>query len=192
MVGVLGQRIVAPISPTLCRRSKEQPSSPPPIPSPSDLYRYLNYTAANLGVGGALAYEDILAGENYGPDILPIVQVSDLTELGITKGDTLHLRAGCANWSRGHKRKRDDGFDGRRPAPNVSPHFGGTGSDRSPGGGTGYDWGAPQGRDVTSPMDHLVENLFSYQITFLEGGGAAWSGPPMTMGDRSIDDEKAP
>jgi hypothetical protein len=38
-------------------------------------------------------------------------------------------------------------------------------------------------------MDRPVENLFSYQITFPEGGGAAWSGTPMTIGDCSIDNE---
>jgi hypothetical protein len=39
-------------------------------------------------------------------------------------------------------------------------------------------------------MDRPVENLFSYQITYPDGGGATWSGPPMIAGDRSMDDER--
>jgi hypothetical protein len=101
---------------------KAQPADPSPQSSPlaprsTDLHDYLVHASIFLGVGTALSYEASLSHENYDPDIIGLLQMSELTELGMTKGDAMHLIAGCVAWNR--KRKRENSIGNTTDTPSV-------------------------------------------------------------------------
>ena len=91
-------------------RGKGTTASSPPIPSPSQLARYLQYAEANLGVRHALSYKPALEMHRIGPDILPNVDDKLLSNLGISAGDSIRLKKGSVAWWNGAdvKRKRSN------------------------------------------------------------------------------------
>ena len=64
----------------------------------------------NLGVRHALSYKPALEMHRIGPDILPNVNDKLLSNLGISAGDSIHLKKGSvAWWNRADvKRKRSN------------------------------------------------------------------------------------
>ncbi|KIK11636.1 hypothetical protein PISMIDRAFT_68209, partial [Pisolithus microcarpus 441] len=76
------------------------PSSPP-IPSPTQLARYLEYAETNLGVRYASSYKAALELHGIGPDILPDVDDKLLADLGISAGDVIRLKKGSTAWWNG-------------------------------------------------------------------------------------------
>ena len=81
-------------------------ASSPPIPSPSQLERYLQYAETSLGVRHALSYKSALEMHRIGPDILPNVDDKLLSDLGISAGDSIRLKKGSAAWWNGADAKR--------------------------------------------------------------------------------------
>ncbi|KAF8222186.1 hypothetical protein L208DRAFT_1130567, partial [Tricholoma matsutake] len=59
---------------------------------------YLEYAENNLGVSHAMSYEWPLHDKGFGPNILHLVKTEELTELGITCGNTMHLKQGTQAW----------------------------------------------------------------------------------------------
>ena len=53
-----------------------------------------------------MTYEDSLAREGYGPDILPEVDNKALVECGLTPGDAIRLKHGARDWWNGPEAKR--------------------------------------------------------------------------------------
>ena len=87
-----------PSTPLLAPAAAILTTSSPPRNSPSKLGRYLDYASEKLGVRDANAYEEALACEGYGPDILPYVEDKVLLECGLTPGDAICLKRGAAEW----------------------------------------------------------------------------------------------
>ena len=83
-----------------------QIQSSPPKNTPSKLLRYLQHAEKHLGVQNAVTYEDSLAREGYGPDILPEVDNKALVECGLTPGDAIRLKHGARDWWNGPEAKR--------------------------------------------------------------------------------------
>jgi len=79
----------------------ETTMSSPPIPSPSQLVRYLKYAEASLGVHHALSYKLAFELHGIGPDILPSVDDKLLSDLGISAGDSIRLKKGSVAWWNG-------------------------------------------------------------------------------------------
>ncbi|KAJ7924546.1 hypothetical protein B0H13DRAFT_1578339, partial [Mycena leptocephala] len=106
----------------------------PPLLTPSKLQHFLEHAQQKLGVKDALQYENALEAEGYGPDILHLVDDSDLIKAGLRAGDVIRLKAGAQKWWTGPnaKRKRDaetDDHDTQDTNKKVSFEY------RSPGGG---------------------------------------------------------
>ena len=101
--------VPAPSTP-ICTPTKARGPGSPPIPSPSQLRRFLRYAERHLGVSNATMYEQDLDMHGIGPDILSQVDEKTLTDLGIRKGDIIRLQNGSQTWWNGPdaKRKRSD------------------------------------------------------------------------------------
>jgi len=97
-----------PIQQVKCRDTTT--ASSPPIPSPSQLVRYLQYAETNLGVRHALSFKSALDMNGIGPDIFPDVDDKLLSDLGISAGDAIRLKKGSTAWWNGldAKRKRSN------------------------------------------------------------------------------------
>lgn len=78
-----------------------------PVPSPSKLMRFLRYAETELHVENATAFEQRLAAQHIGPDILPEIEDKILAmEIGILAGDIVHLKKGSITWWNGPEAKR--------------------------------------------------------------------------------------
>ncbi|KAJ7096181.1 hypothetical protein C8R44DRAFT_749026 [Mycena epipterygia] len=71
------------------------------LPTPSKLPRFLEYAGQNLGVPLAPSFESPMHKNGYGPDILHLLDDRDLMDIGINKGDVIHLKAGAQLWWNG-------------------------------------------------------------------------------------------
>ncbi|KAI6033484.1 hypothetical protein BKA83DRAFT_4120971 [Pisolithus microcarpus] len=111
-----------PATPCTPSRNPVAAPSSPPIPSPSQLTRFLQYAETNLGVRYAMSYKSILEMHRIGPDILLDVDDKLLSEFGISAGDAIRLKKGSMAWWNGPdaKRKRSDASasaeDAQQPA----------------------------------------------------------------------------
>jgi hypothetical protein len=73
-------------------------STPPPIfNTPSKLERFLQAAERN-GVPGVVSFYALLSVKGYGPDIMHIINVSDLVEIGMPPGDAIWLKEFAAKW----------------------------------------------------------------------------------------------
>ena len=81
------------------------PSSPL-INTPLKLSRFLQYAHDQLGVANAPLFENALAREGYGPDILSDVDQQALVACGLTSGDAIHLKHGAQSWWNGPDAKK--------------------------------------------------------------------------------------
>ncbi|KIK18458.1 hypothetical protein PISMIDRAFT_14367 [Pisolithus microcarpus 441] len=80
--------------------------SSPPIPSPSQVVRYLQYTETNLGVRHVLSYRSAFELHGIRPDVLPDVDDKFLAGLGLSAGDAIHLKRGSIAWWNSPNAKR--------------------------------------------------------------------------------------
>ncbi|KAI6025200.1 hypothetical protein BKA83DRAFT_4491946 [Pisolithus microcarpus] len=89
--------IPSPVTPTQAvQGAAENPS--PPVPSPSQLSRFLHHAETNLGVHNATQFEESLKLQGIGPDILAEVDDKVLTDAGISIGNIIRLKCGCMAW----------------------------------------------------------------------------------------------
>jgi hypothetical protein len=106
---------IIPVPATPRNRSATEHPSPanpsPPLPSPSDISRYLNHASEKLGVRSAQAFVSPLKRKSYGPDILSQVPDSDLAGLGIPPGDIIRLKNGSEGWWKKQKQVGGKGPD---------------------------------------------------------------------------------
>jgi hypothetical protein len=65
--------------------------------TPSKLERFLQDAESN-GIPGVQTYDSLLLLKGYGPDILHLVNVQDLVEIGVSPGDAIWLREYAAKW----------------------------------------------------------------------------------------------
>jgi hypothetical protein len=133
-------------------------NSSPPLPSPSDISRYLNYASEKLGVRSAQAFVSPLKRKSYGPDILSQVPDSDLAGLGIPPGDIIRLKNGSEGWWKKQKQAGDKG-------PDTNSFF--------------------NEQDQQKDDD---EKTVGYEYKYPDGGGVHYSGPPMIRGDQGPHD----
>jgi hypothetical protein len=82
----------------------------PVVNTPSKLLRFLKYAETHLGIPNAQLYERCLEDVGYGPDILHLVDDSDLKDIGIKPGDVIRLKQNSLQWlnSSASKRKQCD------------------------------------------------------------------------------------
>ncbi|KAH9000081.1 hypothetical protein EDB92DRAFT_2110736 [Lactarius akahatsu] len=73
-------------------------NSPPAIFNiPSKLERFLQAAESN-GVPGVQSYHSSLLLKGYGPDIMHLIAVPDLVEVGVSPGDAIRLREYASKW----------------------------------------------------------------------------------------------
>ncbi|KAG8743155.1 hypothetical protein FRC11_013983, partial [Ceratobasidium sp. 423] len=78
---------------------------PTPITSASDpLLPFLGFARKGFGVGPSDEYFDILIRERIGPDVLQDVQVLELENYGVPKGDIYRLKRAAQSWEEGEER----------------------------------------------------------------------------------------
>lgn len=75
-----------------------KPASPTPIPSLSHLTHFLAYAETHLGVQHVSTYQHALNVQGIGQDILADIDEKILVEVGIPKGDIIHLKKGSIIW----------------------------------------------------------------------------------------------
>lgn len=84
-------------------------TSPPVLPLPDDLNRFLSYAATNCGVSRG-GFEYSLQADQVGPDVIATMEVSELLGYGIKRGDAHRMKQAAAKWwaqeSQDRKRKR--------------------------------------------------------------------------------------
>ncbi|KAI9440749.1 hypothetical protein H4582DRAFT_1811407 [Lactarius indigo] len=104
------------------------PDSPPVIfKTPSKLEWFLQAAESN-GVPGVQSHHSSLSLKGYGPDIMHLISVQDLTEIGISPRDAIRLREYALKWwgqERQHvaKRPRVSGINNTEhcAAPTLAP-----------------------------------------------------------------------
>ncbi|KAH9944934.1 hypothetical protein B0H21DRAFT_823084 [Amylocystis lapponica] len=171
VTGLIGATRPAPKTPSPRMMSSELPLAlSPSHPSPSQLSRYLDHAARELGVQNATQYQYALENEHYGPDILPTVLDEDLVHLGIPKGDIIRFKNGSTGWYNSARSKRKhDGLE----APGVLPM-----SHRSSPGAVGME-----GRSDTLEEQYNWMHSVSYEEQYADGGARRFHGPPMIAGE---------
>jgi hypothetical protein len=117
------------------------------------LHRYLAYAEERLGVQHALDYEEALAKERYGPDILEHLSDDALVNppIAIPRGDVIRLKRGCTDWWKGQR---------KRQHVTVSP--------------------PPPQQSSTGKPDNVVNYEIRYPEGL---GKARYFGPPMRQGE---------
>ena len=104
--GLLHPTSPTPQTPPPQAKVAETTMSSPPIPSPTQLVRYLKYAETSLGVHHVLSYKSALELHGIGPDILPNVDDKLLSDLSISAGDSIRLKKGSIAWWNGADAKR--------------------------------------------------------------------------------------
>jgi len=89
--------------------------------TPSKLSRFLKYAEAHLGIPNAQLYEQCLEESGYGPDILHLVNDSDLKDIGIKPGDVIRLKQHSLQWLNSSASKRKQG-DHTPSTPSTPPN----------------------------------------------------------------------
>ena len=72
-------------------------TSPAIFNTPSKLERFLQAAEQN-GIPGVLSFHPMLSEKGYGPDIMHLVSVGDLGNIGMAPGDAIHLREYASRW----------------------------------------------------------------------------------------------
>jgi hypothetical protein len=84
-------------------------NTPPAIfNTPSKLERFLHAAEGN-GIPGVVSFHAELSEKGYGPDIMHLVNVSDLVDVGMPPGDAIRLKEFASRWwtdERRHASKR--------------------------------------------------------------------------------------
>ncbi|KIK13184.1 hypothetical protein PISMIDRAFT_119381, partial [Pisolithus microcarpus 441] len=70
----------------------------PPVPSLTQLSRFLRHAETNLSVRNATQFEESLKLQGIGPDIPAEVDNKVLTDAGISIGNIIRLKRGCMAW----------------------------------------------------------------------------------------------
>lgn len=121
--------ITVPATP---KRATVVTSDSPPVPSPSDIPRFLKFAETKLGVKAAMVWASPMKRRSYGPDILKAVSDKDLLELGMAHGDVLRLKRGTTKWWGSQEAKRkyadmtgddNDRNSDRNTASNTRIHY---------------------------------------------------------------------
>jgi hypothetical protein len=86
-----------PRTPTWQGKDSDVASSPP-IHSPNQLTRFLQYAETSLGVPDALSYQDILEQKGIGPDVFHDFDNKFYADLGILPGDIVRLKKDSGSW----------------------------------------------------------------------------------------------
>ena len=86
-------------------------NSPAIFNTPSKLEHFLQAAEQN-GIPGVLSFHPMLSEKGYGPDIMHLVSVGDLGNVGMASGDAIRLREYASRWwtdkcRRAAKRPRD-------------------------------------------------------------------------------------
>ena len=86
-------------------------TSPAVFNTPSKLERFLRAAEQN-GIPGVVSFHPMLSEKGYGPDIMHLVSVGDLGNIGMAPGDAIRLREYASKWwtderRRATKRARD-------------------------------------------------------------------------------------
>ena len=148
-----------PKTPVRCTSER---STSPPVPSPSQLLRFLKFAETELHVVNATVYERRLAAQHIGPDILSKIDDKVLTaEIGIPTGDIIRLKRGSTIWWNGPNAKRK----------------------RS-------DTGQSSASQSKSPTHQPPQKKVAYEKKYHDGGGSRFTGPPMIAGDGDDDAPK--
>jgi len=134
-----------------------QVASSPPVPSPTQIARYLRYAETNLGVKYASSYKAALEMHGFGPDILPEVDAKALSDLGIPAGDVIRLKKGSMAWWNGPNAKR------KRSNTSASVPL------------------------VPETQELPAKKRVSYNKRYHDGGGCRFSGLPMQKDDDDDD-----
>lgn len=154
-----------PVTPTRNRVTTINTAESPPVPSPSQLPRFLIHAERKLGVTNAISHQFSLAAKGYGPDVIHHLDNSALVELGFTPGDAIRLKAGSIKWWNGPdaKRKRDSDND----------H------------GTGM---SSANRPRASPVP--PNEAMRYERRYTDGGACTFWGPVLAPGDQTDSDRE--
>ena len=83
-------------------------NSPAVFNTPSKLERFLRSAEQN-GIPGVVSFHPMLSEKGYGPDIMHLVSVADLGNVGMAPGDAIRLREYASRWwtdERRHATKR--------------------------------------------------------------------------------------
>jgi hypothetical protein len=115
-----------PTTPTHSRVDTQNPIASstgfsPVTNTPSKLSRFLKYAEAHLGIPNAQLYERCLEESGYGPDILHLVNDSDLKDIGIKAGDVIRLKQHSLQWLNSPASKRKQG-DRTSSTPSTPPN----------------------------------------------------------------------
>lgn len=141
-----------------------------PVPSPTQIPRYLAYAEAKLGIANAKKLAPEFISKGWGPDILTSVPLSDIKEkvsaVGGTEGDALRLQINSTKWWKGPdaKRKRRDT---QTDIDNLVQY------EREEPDGTMRSWpGNPPKRGRTKLMDKCttyLDDRIGYRIPIPDG-----------------------
>ncbi|KAL1745520.1 hypothetical protein HDZ31DRAFT_63014 [Schizophyllum fasciatum] len=82
------------------------PPGPPAVNTPSKLHRFLEWMSVKGGIPEALTLKPLLHQEKLGPDVLDIVAIDNLKNLGISTGDALRLRKEAPIWWKSAEAKK--------------------------------------------------------------------------------------
>ncbi|KAL1738368.1 hypothetical protein HDZ31DRAFT_78420 [Schizophyllum fasciatum] len=82
------------------------PPGSPAVNTPSKLHRFLEWMSVKGGIPEALTLEPLLHQEKLGPDVLDMVAIDDLKNLGISTGDALRLRKEAPIWWKSAEAKK--------------------------------------------------------------------------------------
>ncbi|KAH9072410.1 hypothetical protein EDB83DRAFT_2517174 [Lactarius deliciosus] len=82
---------------TSCALNTAAASPPAIFNTPSKLERFLQAVESN-GIPGVQSYHSSLLLKGYGPDIMHLITVPDLVEVGVSPGDAIRLREYASKW----------------------------------------------------------------------------------------------
>ena len=140
-------------------------STPPAIfNTPSKLERFLRAAERN-GIPGVVSFCSVLSEKGYGPDIMHLVNISELADIGMPPGDAIRLKEYASKWwmdERRHAAKRPRNMEAvynTTPPPAI-----------------------PSAADTTPPNKRL-----RFEKRFNTGGGMTTYGPGIRSG--SCEDE---
>lgn len=142
------------VPPAMPPHKPPQPPPSSPLPSLTQLKRFLLYAETNLKVRNASQYEDELDLRGIGPDVLVDMPQHILSEVGIPIGDIIHLKkASVAWWNR----------------PDAKRKWSSTSSS--------------SGTLNRESLEQPVKKKVAYKRHYHDGGRWYFSGPPMVDGD---------
>ncbi|KAF9456340.1 hypothetical protein BDZ94DRAFT_1177933, partial [Collybia nuda] len=91
---------------TSASMSKKASMNTPPMNTPTKLSRFLQYVEKDLRMQGLVFLEDRFCDKGYGPDILHLVDNTELQAMGLADGDVIRLKQNTPLWWNGPNAKR--------------------------------------------------------------------------------------